>query len=117
MQIREFFERVLPHLVHQRFLEFVKTQGSVAISVREVGAWTIRFGDPELPIAPGADAAADLKLDVSAAAFGAFIEGTLDAADAVGRREISFAGDLRVLERLGYFLAGGSSPLGLRLSR
>lgn len=117
MQIREFFERVLPHLVHQRFVEFIKTQGSIAINVREVGAWTIRFGDPEVPIAPGADAGADLKLDATEGAFAAFIEGTLDAAGAVKRREIAFSGDLRVLERLGYFLAGGSSPLGLRLQR
>jgi len=117
MQIKEFFERVLPQLVHQRFVEFIKTQGSIAITVREVGAWTIRFGDPEEPIAAGADADAALTLDATAAAFAAFIDGTLDAAGAVKRREISFAGDLRVLERLGYFLAGGNSPLGLRLSR
>ncbi|MDX2008641.1 MAG: SCP2 sterol-binding domain-containing protein [Myxococcaceae bacterium] len=100
-----FFQRLLPGLVVARFDDFLATRGSVAFDVRdpEGGQWTFHFADPE-PIREGFDDAADLKLAFDADAFEAFVAGTLDAAEAVGRGAVSAEGDFELLSALGVLM-------------
>jgi hypothetical protein len=100
-----FFQHLLPGLVVARFDDFLATRGSVAFDVRgpEGGQWTFHFADPE-PIREGCDEAADLTLSFDADAFEAFVGGTLDAAEAVGRGAVTAHGDVELLGALGVLM-------------
>jgi hypothetical protein len=100
-----FFDRLLPGLVVARFDDFLATRGAVAFDVRgpEGGQWTFHFADPD-PIRTGLDADADLQLVFEGPAFEAFVAGTLDAADAVMKGDVSASGDFELLGALGVLM-------------
>ncbi|MCA2980274.1 MAG: SCP2 sterol-binding domain-containing protein [Myxococcaceae bacterium] len=102
---QSFFQRLLPGLVVARFDDFLATRGSVAFEVRGPtgGRWTFHFADPD-PIREGFDEAADLCLVFDADAFAAFVEGSLDAPDAVARGAVTARGDVELLGALGVLL-------------
>lgn len=98
---KAFFDRLLPGLVVSRFDDFLATRGSVSFKVRgdAGGQWTFHFADPD-PIREGFDEEADLCLIFHEPAFAAFVEGTLDAADAVAKGEVKAWGDFELLNAL-----------------
>lgn len=107
---REFFERRLPLLAASEARALLGSRGSLAFQV-ERDAWAFSFGDPE-PVRRGALADADLLLTFSSAAFEAFLDGSLQIEDAVGRGEIRAQGEISLLERFGKLLQQGQQALG-----
>lgn len=94
---------------------FLAMSGIIAIEIRGQGAWTLRFGRLDEPVTRGTDPKADLFLTFSQAAFADFFRGRLNAGRAMGSGELAFSGDPSLLEKLGYLLSTGTSPLATRL--
>lgn len=108
--IRAFFERSLPLIAASEVRKLLGARGSLAFRIdRE--AWSFTFGDPE-PVREGALPDSDLHVSFTGAAFQAFLDGTLDVGDAVGRGEVRAHGDLSLLERFGLLLQQGGPDLG-----
>lgn len=102
---QDFFSRLLPGLVVHRFDDFLATQGSVAFNVKGAtgGKWTFHFADPD-PIREGFDEDADLCLVFQEPAFEAFVDGKLDAVEAVSTGQVKAWGDFELLAALGVLM-------------
>lgn len=77
-------------------------------------AWTVRLGDGEQPVLPGAHGDADLVLSLSERALAGLLEGTLDIGAAIAAKTVGYRGDLGLLESLGRMLAGPRRAHDLR---
>ena len=110
-EVQRFFGELLPKAVVHGAEKFLAQDGSIAIAVPPHGQWTVRFGSLTEPVRAGFDPAADLRAWFGPAAFGAFVQGTLDVERALSARRIRLAGDIKLLERLGFLLEVGGSPL------
>lgn len=108
---RDWFERTLPAQLAARFDDFLATRGAIAVRVDDE-AWTVQFGDFEHPVIEGAQPAAALHLRFRGPAFEAFIEGTLDAAAAAAKGDVTFHGELELLEALSRLLLPLQRDLG-----
>ena len=106
----KFFERDLPARASADVHQLFSSEGSIAFKVGEA-AWTFRFASME-PVEPRFDRDAPLQLWFSEAAFDGLLDGTLDIADAIGRREVKARGELSLLELFGKFLQPGGVSLG-----
>jgi hypothetical protein len=104
MDAKRFFETALPQMLVKHLDTFLLTQGSISFSIRDAGSWTLRWGDIEAPISAVFSGDADLKLWLSAEAWQAWMEGTLDPFDAIASGEIVMEGKEDLLETFGYFL-------------
>ncbi len=117
MNVERFFMTAIPDMAARNFVTFIGLRGDIAITVRGVGTWTIHLGDSETPVSPGAVATAELKLLFSPTAFEHLVEGKLDVGKAVAERRVSFKGNISLLEKLGYLLSTGASPLATRIGQ
>ena len=109
--VNRFFEELLPKAVVRSTEKFLAQDGSIAIAVQPHGRWTIRFGSLTEPVSEGFDHEADLRVWFVPGAFARFVEGTLDVEEAISARQIKLAGDMKLMERLGFLLEVGGSPL------
>ncbi len=102
--INRFFQKLLPALVLKQFDTFIEQDGCISFDVAGVGQWSFTFGTEE-PVATGLDEEAGLKLTFTTAAFEKFIDGTLDVAAAVQKREVTARGrEFGLLENFGRIL-------------
>lgn len=115
MDAKRFFLVAVPSIIARDFEQFMTLSGTIACKVRGAGAWTLRFGDPESPVDDGFDARADLKIWFTKKGFESFMSGRMNARKMIADGDITFAGDATLLERLGFLLAPGGSPLSTRL--
>lgn len=113
MTPRAFFEDYLPELARARAALFPALAGTISIVV-EHEAWTLRLHDATAPVTRGGTPGAELALYFGADAFAALVDDTLDLEQAIARRAVGYAGDLRLLEQLGRLLQGGGSAHGVR---
>jgi hypothetical protein len=116
MDARRFFTSAIPTAIARDFEQFMALSGTIACQVRGVGSWTLHLGNVEEPIVEGFDNHADLKVWFTQKSFDDFLGGKLNAKVIMKEREIAYAGDVALLERLGYLLAPGGSPLATRLA-
>lgn len=117
MSAERFFTVGLPTMVCQGAEQFITMSGNIAFDVKGVGGWTLHLGKLDQPISLGAKRSSDLWLSFSEAAFSSFVDGTLEIRRALYKKEMSFSGDTSLLEKFGFLLSGGSSPLATRLGR
>ena len=115
MDAKRFFTTAVPSIVARDFEQFMTLNGVIACKVKGEGAWTLRFGDVEAPITEGFDPRADLKIWFTKEGFDAFVSGSGNMRKIVMKGEIAFAGDATYLERLGFLLSPGGSPLATRM--
>ncbi|MHB8875102.1 MAG: hypothetical protein ACYC8T_15560 [Myxococcaceae bacterium] len=109
---QRFFEVVLPHLVVRDLHTYIQHQGALTFDIQGVGGWTFTFGSEE-PVRPGLVDDAELALTFTAAAFDAFLDGSLDVGAAVRAREVSATGrEFGLLEVFGRLLHPPSQNLG-----
>jgi hypothetical protein len=94
--------------------QFLSQHGNLSIAVLGKGSWTIRFGDPDEPIADGFVEDAELRVRFVPGAFRDFIDGKLDVDAALLKRRLVVAGDPRLFEKLGVLVSRGGSPLAAR---
>lgn len=113
---QQFFSRLLPGMIVQRFDDFLEYDGRVAFDVAGAGGWTLTFGDVENPVREQLDDGAELKLKFSQPAFEAFVEGTLDTAAAVAAGEVRAEGDFALLGALGVLMMPLQRDLGWDVS-
>ncbi len=106
-----FFGRRLPALIVSRLMEYLAWKGSIGFDVVGQGQWTFEFGSDD-PVVEGLRRDADLILRFSGAAFDAFVGGTLDAATAVAKGDVTAKGDLRLLDAFGRLLDPRANSLG-----
>lgn len=112
MDVKRFFEVVLPHLVLRAFDDFIQQEGTLAFDVRGVGQWSFTFGSEE-PVTTGLKEGAGLTLSFTPPAFEGFIDGSLDLMAAVARRDITAkGGKLHLLEAFSRVLKPPASDLG-----
>jgi hypothetical protein len=114
--VKRFFEELLPKAVVQSTEKFLAQDGSIAIAVQPHGRWTLRFGSLTDPVSEGFDHEADLRVWFGPGAFARFVEGTLDVEEAVSARQIKLLGDTKLMERLGFLMEVGGSPLQTMLA-
>ncbi len=105
----------IPSMVSQGAERFLAMTGIIAVEIRGQGAWTIHFGRLDEPVSEGTDPKADLFLVFSEGAFSDFLAGRLNGGKAMAAGELTFSGDPSHLEKLGYLLSTGGSPLATRL--
>lgn len=96
---RPFFERTLPKALMKNIDAFMAVRGVMTVVVRGKGAWTLRFGDAERPLAPGRADDADLVVAFVPSAFQAFVDGDLDPHRALATGRVKTRGDRRLLAR------------------
>lgn len=96
---RPFFGRTLPLALLKNIDTFMAVPGVMTIVVRGKAKWTIRFGDQERPLEPGAAKDADLTVAFVPSAFEAFINGTLDPHRALATGKVKTRGDRRLFAR------------------
>jgi hypothetical protein len=108
---QNFFERLLPNMCVQRIDDFFGFSGRIAFEVKGEGEWTFSFANPE-PVATGFDDQADLQLWFTPAAFGQFVDGSLDAGSAISKGDIKAAGDFGLLSDLGILMQPVQRGLG-----
>ncbi|MBK7857637.1 MAG: hypothetical protein IPJ65_03205 [Archangiaceae bacterium] len=112
MEPKRFFEVALPNMVARSFMDFLQTQGRISFDIRGAGQWTFRFGTEE-PVKKGLEPGSELRLTFTRRAFDAFVNGTLDTAEAVQRREVVAAGSaFELLEAFGRILRPPTVDLG-----
>lgn len=112
-----FFEKGIPAMVLKHFDDFLEEQGVLAFEVRGEGEWSVRFGDPQEPVAKGKPERFDLFLSFSPEAFKAFISGTLDLPKALGAKELIAKGtNFMLLESFGELIAPPKASLGWEAS-
>lgn len=114
---RRFFMAVLPQHVSSNVEKFAALAGSIAFYVRGQGKWTVRLGDLESPVVEGMAEDADLSLWFAADAFAGFVDGKLDAAQAIAKDQVRFDGDVNLLEKFGFLLAASSNAVSARFNR
>jgi hypothetical protein len=114
--VQRFFGELLPKAVVQSSEKFLAQDGSIAIAVQPHGRWTIHFGSLTEPVSEGFDQDAELRVWFGPGAFSRFVAGTLDVEEAVSSRQIKLAGDRKLMERLGFLLEVGGSPLQTMLA-
>ena len=94
MEIREFFDGMLPTMISTRRDLFERSQGSICIVIHEEGAWTVKFGDSDSPFAlqEGINLDADLVATFSKADFEGLLKESPDAGSlnpiTIGNREL-----------------------------
>ena len=106
----------IPSIAARDFEKFVNLTGTVACRVVGAGSWTLNLGDFEVPVREGFDARADLKLWFSEKSFEHFLEGKGSARTLVSGKQFVYDGDIGLLERIGFLLSPGQSPLAMRLA-
>jgi hypothetical protein len=112
-----FFLQHVPALGLLRARAFPALQQRICVVV-EHEAFTLDLhaeGDDAHPRArAGGDPRAPFQLYLSRAAFDRLIAGTLDADDAIAKKQVGFRGDVRVLAQLGRLIAGAGSSVDVR---
>ena len=108
---QNFFDRLLPSMCVQRIDDFFGFSGRIAFNVKDEGEWTFSFANPE-PVATGFDDKADLRLWFTPRAFGQFVDGSLDAADAIGKGEVKAKGNFELLGDLAVLMTPPQKNLG-----
>ncbi len=107
----------VPEMAVRNFTTFIGLQGDIAVTVRGKGTWTIHLGDSETPVTAGAVPTAELKLMFSPTAFEQLVDGKLDVGKVVAERRVSYKGKISLLEKLGFLLSTGASPLATRIGQ
>lgn len=108
---QNFFERLLPGMCVQRLDDFFGFSGSIAFNVKGEGEWTFTFANPE-PVATGFDEKADLQMWFTPAAFGQFVDGSLDPVAAITKGEVKAQGNFELLGDLGILMQPVQKGLG-----
>jgi hypothetical protein len=111
-----FFEEVVPRLARRKARAFPALAQSICVVVED-RAWTLTLHDDERPVRAGGDPEAGFTLYLSAPAFDALVDGTLDVDRALDARAVGVAGDVRALEQLGRLLGGPRTTVDARTSR
>ncbi len=102
--VSDWFDRVLPALLVQRFDDFLAVRGDIGFRVGDE-RWTLCFGDVERPVRRGGSRGTVLELRFSERAFEAFIAGTLDIPAARAGGELSAVGEVTLLQTLATFMS------------
>ena len=112
----QFFDEHLPRLARARGALFPALAGTLSVVV-EHEAWTLRLHDAAEPVKRGGTPGVTLALYLSAEAFAALADGTLDLERALAARAIGYSGDLRALEQLGRLMQGATTSVDVRTGR
>ena len=115
MNAQRFFETAFPQMVIKHFDTFLQSQGTISFAVEGQGDWTVEFGNSESPIADGFQGDADLRLWWSGEGFSSFLDGKLDVIEAVQAGDVSAAGNVELLETLGYMLRPQTTLLDIMM--
>ena len=112
MDARRFFLEALPQLIVAAPQRFASLSGTVAVSVKDQGKFTVHLGDLAAPVVEGFARDASAKLWFLDGSFSEFLDGTLPAQ--VTTRRLIMSGDGDAVARFGQFLSETAAVLRLK---
>lgn len=96
LEIREWFERVVPERVRERPQTVRGVHGTVVFRITGEGGetWTLQVDDPAVRAEPGEASRPDLTLTLDRATFLAIANGTLTGSAAYKQGKVKVSGNL-----------------------
>jgi len=117
MEAKRFFEVAIPQMVLKQLDTFMSKHGTVSVSVRREGKWTLQFGNLDAPVLPKFKQDADLRLWFTPDTFKSFLDGSLQAREAMESGDFVAEGEFDLLETIGYLIRPPSNLLGVYMMR